>query len=126
MYVHVLPLHILQIHQLPILPLHPQQLLMRPLLNNDAPVQHEDDVRPLDRAQPVRHRDGRPPPRGRLQCLLDDLLRLAVQRGRGLVEEEDARVAEEGARQGDALLLAAGEEGGFVSAFCFEAIAKGC
>lgn len=69
-----LPLHLLQIHQLPILTLQSQQLLMRPLLDDNAPVQHEDDVRTLDRAEPVRDSNGRPPPRCCLQRLLHDFL----------------------------------------------------
>lgn len=41
--------------------------------------------------------------------VLDGLLDDAVQRGEGLVQQQDARLDHQGARQGDALLLSAGE-----------------
>lgn len=43
------------------------------------------------------------------QRRLDGVLALVVKRARGLVQNEDARVAQEHARDGDALLLTAGK-----------------
>ena len=43
----------------------------------------------------------------RLKRLLDVLLRLRIQRARGLIEDQDARVLQEHAGQCEALTLAA-------------------
>ena len=44
-----------------------------------------------------------------IERLLHEVLALGVERARGLVEDEDARILQDGARDGDALLLPAGE-----------------
>jgi len=46
-----------------------------------------------------------------LERVLDELLALRIERGGGLVEDEDGGVAQEGAGEGEPLLLAAGEQG---------------
>src|SRR5215467_9182409 len=54
----------------------------------------------------------RPPSRARMRSApitLDHRLALRIHRGERLVEDENGRVTEEGARDGDALALAAGE-----------------
>ena len=48
---------------------------------------------------------------GAIQSPLDDGLALGVQRRSSFVEEEDFRIADEGAGDGDALLLTAAEHG---------------
>ena len=106
-------LQTLQTNQLPIPPPQPHQLSMRPPFHHHAPLDHEDTIRLLDRAQPVGHRDRRPAPRGLVQRRLHHLLGLAVQRAGGLVQEQDLGVAQEGARDSDALFLSAREERGF-------------
>jgi hypothetical protein len=45
----------------------------------------------------------------RRQFILDRLFGVAVERGGRLVEHQDARIFQDGAGDGDALLLAAGE-----------------
>jgi hypothetical protein len=57
----------------------------------------------------VRNRHRSPPPRRRLQRLLHYLLTLRVQRARRLIQQQDRGVTHQGARDGDALALAAGE-----------------
>jgi hypothetical protein len=57
----------------------------------------------------VRDHDRRPALHQVRDGLLHDLLGLGVERGGGLVEDQDLRVAQHRARDGDALALAAGE-----------------
>jgi hypothetical protein len=54
--------------------------------------------------------DRRPTRSGLIQRILDNPLRLRVERAGGLVEEQNGRVGDDRARDGDALLLAAGEQ----------------
>ena len=77
------------------------------------------------RAEPVRHRQRRAVRRGLVQRLLHETLALGVQRGCGLVEEQQARVADEGAGDGDALPLTAGELETLGSAGRVEAVREG-
>ena len=76
---------------------------MRPLVEHDQPV-HRRDGR-----QPVRDGDHRLARHQPVEALLDRRLDLRIERARRLVEDEDRRVLEEDAGDGDALALAAGE-----------------
>lgn len=98
---------------------------MGPLLHHPALIDDVDHVRLLDGAQPVGDGDGGAALRGRVQGRLDHLFRLRVQRRRRFVEEEDFGVAQEGSGDGDALLLAAGEEAAFGADDGGEAVAGG-
>ena len=82
---------------------------MRPHLDDPPLRKHHDDIRVLDRAETMRHRDGRAPALGLLERRLHNLLRFGVQRGSCLIEEQEAGFADEGSRDGDTLALAAGE-----------------
>lgn len=82
-------------------------------LHHAALVDNVNHVCFLDGAKPMGDRDGGAPARGRVEGHLHDVFRLRVERRRGFVEEEDFRVTKERARNGDALFLAAGEEGSF-------------
>jgi hypothetical protein len=97
---------------------------MCPTFHHHPPVNHINHIRLLDRAQPMRHRDRRPPPSRSIQCGLDYLLGFGVEGRGGFVEEEDLGVPEEGARDGDTLLLPAGEEGGFAADLGFKSVAR--
>ena len=90
-------------------PIGRQQLAVRAALRDPSAVKHQDPVRAQDRGEPVGNRDGGPalgePGQGRL----DEPLRHRVQRGCRLVKDQDLGVLEQHARNGQALLLAAGE-----------------
>ena len=87
------------------------QLRVRPLLDDPTAVKDANHVGALDRRQAVRDSDGDAIALfgGLGQRALHNLLALRVERAGGLVEQQDARVADEGARDGDALPLAARE-----------------
>lgn len=119
----MLLLQTLQLHQLPIPALHRHQLSMRATLHHHPSIDHVDDIRLLDGAQAMRHRDGGAALRGLVQGRLHNLLRLRVQRAGGFVEEEDLGVAEQGARDGDTLFLASGQQGRFTADWGFESVA---
>jgi hypothetical protein len=70
----------------------------------------------------VRHGNRRAAARREIERCLHHLFGLGVECGRGFVEEQDLRVAEECAGDGDALLLAAGEERAFAATDCVEAV----
>src|SRR6185503_16932798 len=65
--------------------------------------------RASDRRQPMRDDKGRAAPPQRAQTVLDERFALAVERRGGFVEDEDARIGEDRARDGDALALPARE-----------------
>src|SRR6266567_5380990 len=52
------------------------------------------------------------------QRLLNLLFRFGIERGRGFVEQKNWRVFQNGARDGEALLLAAREKTAFVANYC--------
>ena len=82
---------------------------MPAVLDDLAALDHQDAVGMHDGVQPVRDDDGG----AVLAEMLDRLLHLAlgfgIERGGRLVEQDDRRVLEQGARNGDALALAAGQ-----------------
>jgi len=83
------------------------ELVVAALLGDLPSAEHDDVVGAADGRQPVRHDHRRAAADERLQRRLHELLALSVERGSGLVEEEDARVVDDGARDRDALLLPA-------------------
>ena len=87
----------------------PQQLLVRPRLHDPAFPKHKNYIRILDRRQPMRYRDRGPSLRRPLQRRLHYSLRLRIQRRGGFVQEQEPRFPDQGAGDGDALFLAAGE-----------------
>ena len=86
-----------------------QQLVVAARFDHVAVLDHEDAVGMRDRGQPVRdHQRG-----AALAQFGDRLLHLTlgfrIERGGRLVEQDDRRVLDQRARDGDALALAAGE-----------------
>src|SRR5215210_7410917 len=79
---------------------------MRPLLDYPAVLEHDDQVGIADRGEPMRDDEGRPRAEEGPQRALDLPLRADVDRRRRFVEDEDARVGQEGAGEGDELTLA--------------------
>ena len=80
-------------------------------LHDAAGVEHDDLVGVAHRGQPVRDDQHRAVPHQPLDGLLHQPLRLGVERAGGLVENQDRRIAEQRAGDGDPLPLPAGEPG---------------
>src|SRR5438552_260924 len=82
-----------------------EELRVRALLDDAAPVEHQDPVRALDRRQPVRDHDRRAATHQTVKGLLNEEFALVVERAGGLVEEKDPGVAKDRPGDGDALPL---------------------
>jgi hypothetical protein len=78
-------------------------------LDDAAVVEHGDLVGVADGGQAVRDGDGGSALGQGVEGLLDGPFGFGVQSAGGLVEDEYARVAQQGAGDGDALFLSAGE-----------------
>ena len=76
-------------------------------LDDAALVEDEDTVRIRHRREPVRDDEGRAPLAQRIERPLDLALGLGIERARRLVEDQDRRILQDGARNGDALAFAA-------------------
>jgi hypothetical protein len=83
----------LQLHHLKIASPPCHQLRVGPGLDQASVIKHADEIRLLNRAQPMCHGDSGAMPRGGVQCFLHNLFRLGIEGGRGLVQEQDRRVA---------------------------------
>ena len=83
------------------------ELVGTPLLGHNTVSQHDDLVRSRDGTHPVRDDQDRLVADQAGQRRLDERLVLDVQTGRRLVEQDDGRILEEGARNGNALALTA-------------------
>ena len=92
---------------MPVLARH--QLVVGPHLGDAAAVDHHDAVGVLHGGQAMGDDEDRAPLHQLGQRLLDQELALRVEIGRGLVQDEDGRILQEGAGDGQALPLAAGE-----------------
>jgi hypothetical protein len=82
---------------------------MMPALDDAPGLQHDDLVGVDDGRKAVGDGQHGPVAAEGAQFFLNGALGLGVERGGGLVEDQDRRVLEDGAGDGDALLLAAGE-----------------
>ena len=91
-------------------PLVRHQLAERPALHDPPGIEHQDAVGVGDRGQPMRDDEGGAPGPQPVQRALDAGLGLDIERAGGLVEDQDGRILEDGARDGDALALAARTE----------------
>src|SRR6185436_11756355 len=81
------------------------------VLDEPAPVDDVDDVRALDRGQAVGDDDGGAVRHQLRQRLLHQAFAGGVERGRSLVEQQDLRVAQDGAGDGQPLPFASGQAG---------------
>src|SRR5690606_23630130 len=86
-----------------------QQVLVPSSLHDPSPVQHEDDVRVLDRGHAVADDQSRTPFQDAAQPLEDLRFRVRVHGAQRVVQNEDTRVAHERAGERRPLALAAGE-----------------
>ena len=82
---------------------------MRAVFDQPTALKRHDAVGRTHRREPVRDDEDGAPFGDLLHVVLDDALALVVERARRLVENQDARIADERARYGDALALAAGK-----------------
>ena len=98
---------VLLVVELPVAAVQREQLVVRAALDDLAVLEHQNLIGAPDRRQPVRDDERRAPLPQRPQAVLDQRLALAVEARRRLVEDQDARVRENRARDGDALPLAA-------------------
>ena len=80
---------------------------MPAVFNHASGVDDEDAIGMVDGGKAVRHGDDRPMAGDPLQGSDDRRLGSGVQRRRRLVQDEDRRIAKDGARDCDALALAA-------------------
>jgi uncharacterized membrane protein YccC len=78
------------------------------LLDDPAVVKDDELIHSHDGAQPMSHQGGAAV-HELPQSLLDEDLAFRVQRAGGLVEQQDRRVAQDGAGERDPLALAAGQ-----------------
>src|ERR1041385_6683161 len=85
------------------------ELVVRPALDDLAVLEDEDLIGALDRRQAVGDHERRSTTAQGAQAVADHRLALAVEARRGFVENEDSRVGEDRAGDGDALALAARE-----------------
>ena len=88
-------------------------------------LQHDDAVEIAQRRQAMRDRDHGAPAHQPAERLADRLLGFAVERGGRLVEQQDRRVLQEGARDRDALALSARQLDAAVADHGRQALAAG-
>src|SRR5262249_7982109 len=86
-----------------------QQLVVTPRFDDRSVFDDEDAVSIDDGVQAMCDHDRRSPLAEVLDRALNLTLGLRIERSRRLVEQDDRRVLEQGARDGDALALAAGD-----------------
>ena len=89
-----------------------------------AAFDDEDRVGIDKRGQPMRNDDDGAPLGDLAQVLPDDRLAVGIERAGGLVENEQSRIGDERARNGEALLLPARKIGGILLEHRLEATGK--
>ena len=91
--------------QLAIKPFALHQLLVAAAFGDTAVIKDNDFIRIANRTQAVGDDQRRAPLEHSFQGLLDQVLGLGIHRGSGLVQNQDARVGQNRAGQGETLLL---------------------
>src|SRR6202048_5288647 len=92
-----------------IAPTGSDQLVMRAVLDEAAALNGHDAIAGAHGREAVRDDEDGAALGDLAHVLLDDALALVVERARGLIEDQDAWVGHQGAGNGDALALPAGE-----------------
>jgi hypothetical protein len=80
-----------------------EELIMCALFEDKAVTHNVDPVGVFDRGQSVRDGDGGAAGSGFIQSVLDNTLGLCVECASGFIEEEDARIRDDCACDGDSL-----------------------
>ena len=96
-------------HQARISPAAADQRGVGALLHQTPLVEHENPIGADHAREPVREDERRTAPHETVECCLDQRLALGIHRRERLVEHQDGRVAQERARDRDALPLPARE-----------------
>src|SRR3954447_9655197 len=84
-----------------------EQLVMRSALDDDAAIEHHDLVRTTDRREPMGDHERGAALHQTFQRALYEPLRFGVERGRGLIEDENRRIFEQRTRNREPLPLSA-------------------
>ena len=84
-----------------------QQIVMPSVLDDAAALDRDDAVRDRDRGKPMRDDEHGTSLRDPAHIVLDHPLTLVVERARCLVEDEDARIADQRASDRNTLALPA-------------------
>jgi hypothetical protein len=117
--------HILQPRQLPINAPLGHQLGMPADLDHLAGLKNINHIRALHGTQAMRNSNRGAALGGLIQGGLYNLLGRRVQRGRGLVEQQDLGIAQEGSGNRQTLALAAGKQGALCADEGVEAFGEG-
>src|SRR5262249_6261554 len=96
-----------------------EELRVRSALDDPSVVHHEDQLRAQHGAEAVRDHQTAAAGEDRLERVADQRLGARVERGRGLVEDQEWRIAEYDPRERQALALATRE---LVAAFAHERV----
>src|SRR5215212_8901926 len=97
---------------------------MSALGDNFAFIQNDNFVGVDHRADALCDDEGRASPHESIECFLDLRLRIEVNTGGRVIQDENARVEEQGAGNSNALLLSAGERGTAFPDMCVIAIGE--
>ena len=84
-----------------------QQVLVASHLHDPPLIEHDDSIRVFNRRQPVGNHQGRAAFHQQRQFLLNAPLRFVVERRGRLIEDQDGRILEQRACNGNSLPLAA-------------------
>src|ERR1700758_867027 len=80
-----------------------EQLLVGAVLNEATTIDRQDPIGPPDRREAVRDDEDRAPLRNLLHVLLDDPFAFVIERAGCFVENENPRISNQSARNGNAL-----------------------
>src|SRR5581483_4111189 len=92
-----------------IAPVRADQFVVRAVLDDAAVLDGDDPIGASNRGEPVSDNEDRPPFTNPPHILMDDAFAFVIERAGGFVENQNARIAHQGARDRDALTLSTRE-----------------